>query len=301
MTGIGADELRALSEIALSAAEEAAALVHASFRTSPRVEEKGPHDLVTEFDRASEALLAARLGAVTPDIAVVGEESAKGATSHRDGLVWYVDPIDGTTNFVHGHPFWCVSVGLMHDDVPVAGAVVAPSLGIRWSGFRPRDPAPRGAGPNAAAAHAGEARRNGARCAVSGTASLRNAMIATGFPPVRDRAPDNNFDAFVTVKRKAQAVRRCGSAAIDLCMVADGTYDAYWERRLHAWDIAAGCAIVRGAGGLVTGLEGGRPDYHKGNILVSNGLVHEPIVHLFSHTDTHPPRDPRDAQAKKSG
>lgn len=297
MTGIGADELRALSEIALSAAEEAGALVLASFRSRPRVEEKGPHDLVTEFDRASEALLTARLGAVTPDIPIVGEESTGGATSRREGLVWYVDPIDGTTNFVHGHPFWCVSVGLMHDDVPVAGAVVAPALSIRWTGFRPRDPSPRGAG-SAAAASPGEARRNGVRCSVSATAALRNAMVATGFPPVRDRAPDNNFDAFVTVKRKAQAIRRCGSAAIDLCMVADGTYDAYWERRLHAWDIAAGCAIVRGAGGLISALDGGRPDYHKGNIVASNGLVHEAIVHLFSHTDTHAPHAPH---AKKSG
>jgi myo-inositol-1(or 4)-monophosphatase len=129
----------------------------------------------------------------------------------------------------------------------------------------------------------GEARRNGERCAVSATASLERAMVATGFPPIRDRAPDNNFDAFMTVKRNAQAVRRCGSAAIDLCMVADGTYDAYWERRLHAWDVAAGSAIVRGAGGVITALDGGPPNYYTGNIVASNGLVHAPIVALFSH------------------
>ncbi len=241
---------------------------------------------MTEFDRASEDLLVARLDALTPGVAVVGEEqSAARREEPRGGLVWYVDPLDGTTNFVHGHPFWCVSVGLMDDDVPVAGAVVAPALGLRWTGFRPREPGPRGAerAPVSTAALDGEARRNGERCAVSATASLQRAMVATGFPPIRDRAPDNNFDAFMTVKRNARAVRRCGSAAIDLCMVADGTYDAYWERRLHAWDVAAGSAIVRGAGGVITALDGGPPNYHTGNIVASNGLVHAPIVALFSH------------------
>ncbi|WP_438016169.1 inositol monophosphatase family protein [Sorangium sp. So ce315] len=284
MSGRGRAELAELTEIALRVAEEAAALAQAGFRARPRVEEKGPHDLVTEFDRASEELLIARLGALTPSIAVVGEEqSASRATSARGGLVWYVDPIDGTTNFVHGHPFWCVSVGLMDDDTPVAGAVVAPALGLRWTGFMPPDPQPPGGGPGPARA-AGEAHRNGERCAVSATTSLEHAMVATGFPTVRDRAPDNNFDAFITVKRNAQAVRRCGSAAIDLCMVADGTYDAYWERRLHAWDVAAGSAIVRGAGGVITSLDGRAPDYHTGNIVASNGLVHAPIVALFAHT-----------------
>ncbi|AUX47449.1 inositol monophosphatase [Sorangium cellulosum] len=268
-------DLAELSGIALAVAEEAAALVLAGFRARPRVEEKAPHDLVTEFDRASEELLVARLGALTPGVPVVGEEeSASRPTSAREGLVWCVDPLDGTTNFVHGHPFWCVSVGLMEDDTPVAGAVVAPALGLRWTGQRPRDPAP----PEAA----GHARRNGEPCAVSATASLHHAMIATGFPTTRDRAPDNNFDAFITVKRRAQAVRRCGSAAIDLCMVADGTYDAYWERRLHVWDVAAGSAIVRGAGGVITALEGGPPNYHIGHIVASNGLIHASIVALFS-------------------
>ncbi|WP_437974854.1 inositol monophosphatase family protein [Sorangium sp. So ce295] len=283
MSGRGSAELLELSEIALRVAEEAAALVQAGFRAGPRglrVEEKGPHDLVTEFDRASEDLLVARLDALSPGVAVVGEEqSAARRAEPRGGLVWYVDPLDGTTNFVHGHPFWCVSVGLMDDDVPVAGAVVAPALGLRWTGFQPRGAA---RGPVGTAAIDGEARRNGERCAVSATASLERAMVATGFPPIRDRAPDNNFDAFMTVKRNAQAVRRCGSAAIDLCMVADGTYDAYWERRLHAWDVAAGSAIVRGAGGVITALDGGPPNYHTGNIVASNGLVHAPIVALFS-------------------
>jgi myo-inositol-1(or 4)-monophosphatase len=261
-----------LARVALLVAEEAATLVVAGHRSHPRPDKKGRHDLVTEYDRASERLLVARLGSLAADIPVVGEEASSEARSEaeRAGLVWYVDPLDGTTNFVHGHPFWCVAVGLMENDRPVAGAVVAPSLGLRWVGWvDPSLPAER---------TRGSALRNGKPCAVSGTTELDDALIATGFPPVRDRAPHNNFDSFVAVKRAAQAVRRCGSAAIDLCMVADGTYDAYWERTLHAWDTVAGSAIVLAAGGAITGLGGEPPDFHTGNLVASNGLLHRELV-----------------------
>jgi myo-inositol-1(or 4)-monophosphatase len=266
----GERELAELAEAALRVAEEAAAVARAGFRARPRVEHKGVHDLVTDFDRASEDLLVARLGALTPDIPVVGEERAPGGTSPgRPGLVWYVDPVDGTTNFVHGHPFWCVAVGLSADDMAVAGAVVAPELSLRWTGWR------------APGSGAGEARRNGERCAVSDAADIGRAMLATGFPPRRDDAPANNFDAFMAVKRCAEAVRRCGSAAIDLCMVGDGTYDGYWERALHAWDVVAGSAIVLGAGGTITALDGGPPNYHVGHLVASNGRIHGQILRLL--------------------
>jgi myo-inositol-1(or 4)-monophosphatase len=261
-----------LARVALLVAEEAGALVVAGHRSRPRPDMKGRHDLVTEYDRASEELLVARLRSLSAGIPIVGEEASSDARSaeERAGLVWYVDPIDGTTNFVHGHPFWCVSVGLMENDRPVAGAVVAPSLGLRWVGWvDPAAPAQR--------TH-GSALRCNKPCAVSVTSELDDALVATGFPPIRDRAPHNNFDSFIAVKRAAQAVRRCGSAAIDLCMVADGTYDAYWERTLHAWDSAAGSAIVLAAGGAITGLDGGPPDFHVGNLVVSNGLLHHELL-----------------------
>jgi myo-inositol-1(or 4)-monophosphatase len=270
MISPGRRELAELTDAALRIAEEGAAVARAGFRSRPRVEEKGLHDLVTDFDRASEDLLLSRLGALTPDIPVVGEERAPGGTAPgRTGLVWYVDPVDGTTNFVHGHPFWCVAVGLASDDVPVAGAVVAPELSLRWTGWRTPD------------GGAGEARRNGERCAPSGTAEIGRAMLATGFPPQRDEAPANNLDAFTAVKRRAQAVRRCGSAAIDLCMVGDGTYDGYWERALHAWDVMAGSAIVLAAGGVITALGGGPPNYHVGHLVASNGRIHAQILRLL--------------------
>jgi myo-inositol-1(or 4)-monophosphatase len=273
-TGTTASQRADFAAMALLVAEEAATLVTAGYRSRPRSDQKGRHDLVTEFDRASERLLVARLTSLSPGIPVVGEEGSGGGTKGQPGLVWYVDPIDGTTNFVHGHPFWCVAVGLMEDDRPAAGAVVAPMLGIRWHGFTGLvDPS---------GSRRGAALRNGAPCSVSGTAQLDDALVATGFPPVRDRAPDNNFDSFVAVKRAAQGVRRCGSAAIDLCMVADGTYDAYWERSLHVWDTAAASAIVLGAGGAVTALDGSAPDYHVGRIVASNALLHRALLDVLA-------------------
>lgn len=269
---LGPADLADLARVARVAAEEAAAVARAGFRKRPRVEEKGERDLVTELDRASEALLLERLGALTPGVPVVGEEGSGVADEEgRPGLVWYVDPLDGTVNFVHGHPFWCVAVGLMEDDAPVAGAVVAPELGLCWTGWRARG----GAGE-------GEARRNGERCAVSATDDVARAMLGTGFPPRRDEEPANNFASFMAVKRRARAVRRCGSAAIDLCLVADGTYDAYWERALHAWDVAAGSAIVLGAGGMITSLDGGGPPrWHVGHLVASNGRIHAEVVKMI--------------------
>lgn len=259
-----------LAVIARRVADEAAAAVMSGFRSRPRADRKGRHDLVTEFDRASEDLLLDRLASRTPHIPVVAEEHTEGFTERREGLVWYVDPLDGTTNFVHGHPFWCVSVGLMEDDVPIAGAVSAPALGLRWEAWV----TPGGPGSFAV--------RDGTPCNVSDTADLADAMVATGFPPSRDQAPDNNFDAFIAVKRAAQAVRRCGSAAIDLCLVGDGTYDAYWERRLHAWDVVAGSVMVLAGGGKVTALDGGAPDYHVGHLVASNGRVHQELLDALS-------------------
>jgi len=258
-----------LAEIALLCAREAGALVSAGYRSRPRADEKGAHDLVTEFDRASQSLVCSRLASLAPSIPVVAEEDLPGASNDRPtGLVWYVDPLDGTTNFVHGHPFWCVSIGLSEDASPVAGAIVAPSIGVSWVGWI--DDPSRGA--------PGEVLRNGERCTVSATARLAEAMLGTGFPTVRDRAPDDNFASFVSVKRASRAVRRCGSAAIDLAFVADGTYDGYWERALHVWDVAAGTALVRAAGGLVTALDGGPPDLHAGHVVATNGRIHTDLV-----------------------
>ena len=252
-----------LAQIAFEVASEAAQLLLTGFRRHPAVHEKARADLVTEFDLASERLIRQRLAERTPELSIVGEEQGGTPALGRD-LTWYCDPLDGTTNFVHGHFFFCVSLGVGEAGMPVAGAVVAPALGTHWLGWQ-----------------GGPALRNGESCRVSETRELGQALVATGFPSDRSQAASNNFAAFCNVKRQVRGVRRCGSAAIDLCLVADGTYDAYWERRLNAWDVMAGSALVLAAGGMLSALDGTRPDLSVGHLLASNGLVHGDLLNLI--------------------
>lgn len=260
---------RALAAVA-PAARDAARLARSGFRRPLRVEHKGDVDLVTRFDRESERLLRERLGAALP-YALVGEEEG-GAPSSADGTALFLDPIDGTTNFVHGHPFWCVSVGLVERGAPVLGVVVAPALGLEWHGWVSEDGERR-----AYRRGLGEA-ADVEECTVSTTARFEDALLATGFPYDRRTSPDNNFDAFVAIKRKCQAVRRCGSAALDLCLVADGTYDGYWEKKLRPWDIAGGAALVRAAGGRVTDYHRGPSFLASGHVVATNGALQEALL-----------------------
>jgi myo-inositol-1(or 4)-monophosphatase len=250
-----------LAEIALRVAREAGALALAGWRSHPTVRLKGPADVVTQYDLESERLIRERLAAAAPEFAVVGEEEG-GET--RDGVAFYCDPIDGTTNFAHGHPMWCVSIGVVDHGRPVAGAVVAPALGTTWVGWRD-----------------GPSLRDGAPCRVSTTERIQDALIATGFPPERRQEPDNNFASYVRVKQAARAVRRCGSAALDACMVADGTYDGYWERRVKPWDLAGGVAVALAAGARLTALDGSEPCLEAGHVILSNGRIHAALIPLI--------------------
>jgi myo-inositol-1(or 4)-monophosphatase len=256
-------ELEQLARIALEVAQEAAALVMRAYRSEISPSEKGHADLVTEFDVQSERLIRRRLGERTPGVPIVGEEEG----GSPEGPTWYCDPIDGTTNFVHGHPFWCVSIGLMDRNSPLCGAVVAPALATTWHGYGAR------------------AFRNGAPCRVSDTLLISEALLGTGFPPAASRGgPEDNVDTFRRVLPHARGIRRCGAAAIDLCFVGDGTYDAYWERKLNAWDVAGGAAVVVGAGGMITNLLGDPPELKVGHVLASNGHVHEALLALLPET-----------------
>jgi myo-inositol-1(or 4)-monophosphatase len=250
-----------LAQIARAVATDAARLLLDGYRRRPAATEKGRHDLVTEFDMRSEALIRERLGRETPDIAVVGEEGggAPGA------VTWYCDPLDGTMNFVHGHPMFCVSIGVVDAEGPLAGAVVAPVVGVEWWGSR-----------------GGGAFRNGERCRVSETRTLAQSLLATGFPPDRSKHPESNLPTFAEVMQHAQGVRRCGSAAMDACFVADGSYDGYWERYLHAWDAAAGSAIALAAGARLTALDGGPADITRGHILLTNGAIHDELLRVIN-------------------
>jgi myo-inositol-1(or 4)-monophosphatase len=249
----------------LRIAREAGDIVMQGYRRGAAVSKKGAIDLVTEFDIASEAHIVAQLGRAYPELSVVGEEGhgARGAGG-SDALVCFVDPIDGTTNFAHGHPFFCVSLGLCRAGVPLAGVVLAPALGVCWSG----------------AVGAGVA-RNAEPCSVSGCEQLSEALCATGFGYQVVGAEDDNLHEFAAVQRRARGVRRCGAAAIDLALVADGSYDAYWEFMLQPWDMAAGCALVLAAGGQVSGFDGGPVDVRRGACVASNGRVHASLTRVL--------------------
>ena len=255
-----------LLAVAIASARTAGEILRGGFRNHPKVFHKGRVDLVTEFDRESERFL--RQALASTGISFVGEELG-GEKGAGDRPTWYVDPLDGTTNFAHGHPFFCVSIGLVQRGVARLGVVDAPALGVVWAG---------------GVDHAPE--RNGVTCLVSDTGSLGDSLLATGFPYDRQTSPDNNFDAFVAIKKQAQAVRRCGSAALDLCLVADGTYDGYWEKKLQPWDIAAGMALVTGAGGRVSTFHDHPCDPAVGHVVATNGRIHGELLAALAGSGT---------------
>jgi myo-inositol-1(or 4)-monophosphatase len=247
-------------DIALAAAREAGKKVLAGWRAKPTVMHKSAIDLVTNYDFESERYLRETLSAQTP-FAFVGEEEGGQRPTDASSPTWYVDPLDGTTNFAHGHPFFSVSVGLVVGTRPVVGVVVAPAIGIEWAGAE-------GIG----------ATRNGVACAVSTVSDLDSSYLATGFPYDKRTSAEDNLDAFAMFEKRVLGIRRCGSAAMDLCMVGDGTYDGYWERKLKVWDLAAGAAIVRASGGKLTNYLGGEDDVTSGQLIATNGRIHEALV-----------------------
>lgn len=249
----------------LRIAERASEILLSGFRRpdAPPAELKGEIDLVTEFDRRSEDLIRTELARSFPGFDVVAEEGG-GTPSGTRPVVW-VDPLDGTTNYAHGHPFFSVSIGIADGRDLSAGVVHAPALGWTFT----------------AAAGAGTT-KNGAPCRVSRVGDLGRALLATGFPYDRRTSDDANFTEFVALKRRAQGVRRCGCASIDLCLVAEGTYDGYWEKKLQPWDLAAGAICVAEAGGRLSDWDAGPADVRRGALVATNGLVHDALVSALS-------------------
>jgi len=254
--------MNTLRDFAGSLALEAGALLR-EYRERPlEIGYKGDIDLVTAADRDAEALMRARIHAQFPDHSILGEES--GLERGESDFCWLLDPVDGTTNYAHGFPYYCVSVGLMEGRVLHTGVVYNPVLDELFS-------AERGHG----------ATLNGAPIRVSPTIELRRALLTTGFPysVLQDRA---NFDMFERFMLRAQAVRRAGSAALDLCHVACGRYDGFWERGLSAWDVAAGAVILLEAGGSLTDYRGDMFDPYGRELLASNGVLHAPMMDVLS-------------------
>jgi myo-inositol-1(or 4)-monophosphatase len=255
--------LRALVTELENIARNAGAMMMGGYRRGASITKKGAIDLVTEYDLAVERFVINELNRSFPHIAIVAEESQGKRVIERrdDALRFFVDPIDGTTNFAHGHPFFCVSLGLCRGPSPLAGAIFAPALGVCWTG---------------AVGHG--ALRNGQPCRVAARALLGDALCATGFGYDVVGAGHDNVDEFRRVQARSRAVRRCGAAALDLALVADGTYDAYWEFMLQPWDMAAGSALVLAAGGRVSDFEGGTVDVRTGAVVASSGLVHDELL-----------------------
>jgi len=247
--------------VASEAAREAGALLLEQFRRPQRVAYKGEVDLVTEADVRSERLIVSRLAAAFPDHAIVGEELGQ-HESAQARYCWYVDPLDGTTNFAHGFPVFAVSIGLVEDNEPLVGVVFNPILDELFTAVRGR-----GAWLNAAPIR------------VSETPRLAEALLGTGFP-TRKRTASPNIRYYWEFTLRSHGVRRAGAAALDLCSVACGRFDGFWEFGLRPWDTAAGVLLVREAGGRVTDFEE-RP-YHLGDpvLVASNGKIHEEMCRV---------------------
>lgn len=223
-------------------------------------------DLVTETDTAIEAQIVARLRDAFPDIGLIGEEGSQ--VEGKGELIWAIDPIDGTTNYVHGSPLWAVSIGLRDAHGPLLGVVFDPMRNEMFSAIRGR-----GAALNESPIH------------VSATASLPDALLTTGFPADRHTARDNNVPAFAAFSRRAGSVRRFGAAALDLAYVAAGRVDGYWEMRVDAWDVCAGLVLVAEAGGRISDYAGGPPGegvYNGEHLVASNGHVHDEMLAVLA-------------------
>jgi myo-inositol-1(or 4)-monophosphatase len=244
-------------DVALEAAAAAAALL----RSRPaQVHHKGAVDLVTEVDLACEAAIRDVLARHTPDVPVLGEEGG-GATG---GTRWVVDPLDGTTNFVHGFPYYAVSVALEVDGVREVGVVHDPCRGEVFAAARGRG-----------------ATCNGAPIRVSSCADLSQALIGTGFPYDRQARADVYLRRVEAVLRRAQGIRRAGAAALDLAQVAAGRLDGFWEFHLRVWDVAAGLLLVTEAGGVVTGVDHDHPGDDPVHPLVAGPALHADLAALL--------------------
>ncbi len=270
-------EPSSLVEVALEAARAAVA-VHRRYLGRVPVEEwseKGAADFVSHVDREAEAEIVARITAAFPDHEILAEEAATTPGAPRPDpaeadWLWIVDPLDGTTNFLHALPVFSASIAVAHRGQLIAAAVVHGATGEAWTATR-----------------GGGAFLDGRPIRVSGVSALRLALVGTGFPYRYVETVPAYLRQLDAVMRHAAAVRRPGSAALDLCHVASGHYDAFWEQRLAPWDVAAGTLVVREAGGIVTDLAGDPDAVLAGqSILAGNPLMHEELRVLLARSET---------------
>jgi myo-inositol-1(or 4)-monophosphatase len=260
------ESLQRYLEAAVAAARQAGALQKERVWGEYTVAHKGEVDLVTEVDSRCEELIVDSLRSAFPDHSFLAEENVYDGGSAP--FKWVIDPLDGTTNFAHGFPWFCVSIGLEHE-----GKVV---LGVIYHCMRDElFTAIKGEG----------AFLNGNRIQVSANQPLRNTLLATGFPYDRTRDNENNFDHFIDFHLECRGVRRAGAAALDLAYVAAGRLDGYWECKLKPWDVAAGSLLVTEAGGALTGYGGLPYSIYEHRIVASNGLIHQAMLEVLNRSD----------------
>jgi myo-inositol-1(or 4)-monophosphatase len=250
----------------LAASEEAGNLLLGFLGHLESVEYKSELDLVTRADRESERFLVDRLSRLLPEASILAEE---GSGIERDPEVrWIVDPLDGTTNFAHGYPIFCVSIALEKNGECILAVVHDPTRSESFTAIR-----------------GGGARRNGDRIRVSEAGTLNRSILVTGFPYDVHTTPRNNLPQFGRFLRTARAVRRDGSAALDLAYLAAGRFDGFWEECLAPWDVAAGSLLVEEAGGRVSGYRGEPNDLRAGHIVASNGLIHAAMLEILTEVE----------------
>ncbi|MBK8912674.1 MAG: inositol monophosphatase [Chlorobi bacterium] len=259
-------DLPKLLEVATEAANSAAQLLASRFGTDMDVRLKpgGAHDLVTEMDIASEKLIQHVIRGHLPDAKFLGEET--GGDRDLTELTWVVDPIDGTVNYAHGIPIWCVSIAAVANHCPLVGVIANPSVGELFT-------ATSGAG----------AFLNGKRLRVTETPGLVGSVLVTGFPYNVAENPFGCIDSFAAFVRRGIPVRRLGSAALDLAYVAAGRFDGFWEVKLNEWDIAAGALMVHEAGGAVRSYG---PNNAQGllttdRLLATNGVIEREMLEVL--------------------
>lgn len=248
---------------AVAAARIAGTYQKSRFASTHDIEMKGDKNLVTEVDKESERLIVERLLSRFPDHDIIAEENdyLQSNAPYR----WIIDPVDGTTNYAHGYPWFCSSIALELDGELVAGVIYNPVYDELFT-----------------AAKNGGAYLNGQRLSVSTHTPLSHSLLGTGFP--YDCATDsaNNFANFIAFQKSARGIRRAGAAALDLAYVAAGRLDGFWELKLKAWDVAAGVLLVREAGGTVTTFGGSPYDVFNDKIVASNGLIHAEMVEMLA-------------------
>lgn len=255
-------------ETAFKAAYEAGSLLRERLGQIRNVSYKSKFNIVTDADHDSEAMIVSILRKEFPNDEILAEESgfSKGTSSGRR---WLIDPLDGTTNYAHTYPLFCVSIGLEDNGKVMLGVVFNPITNeLFWAENG------KGAWINDRPIH------------VSNVDSLSTSLLATGFPPDSASVVQNNILQFTTLTHMCHGVRRDGSAALDLCFVACGRLDGFWEHKLAPWDMAAGSIIVTEAGGRVTDSKNGPLNMAKGHIVASNGLVHDSIVRVLEELST---------------